>query len=244
MLTKNEQKFIKSLRIKKYRLREKHFLVEGTKSIEELLKSDFEIDILVLSDEGFSTIQKKRNFRLELVSESLLSQLGTFKTNNSGLAVVKMKEQVSFNCHLDDYLFALDGVGDPGNLGTIVRTLDWFGFKELLCSKDCAEFYHPKTIASTMGSFTRVKVYYENLQEILPKLKGPIYSADAKGISMYDVDDLLTGTIVIGSESHGIRPEINDMIAQRIAIPKYGTAESLNVGIATGILACYLRILK
>ncbi|MEM0938378.1 MAG: RNA methyltransferase [Bacteroidota bacterium] len=210
----------------------------------ELLESDFEIDILVSSDQRLFDIKKKGNFRLELVSESLLSQLGTFKTNNSGLAVVKMKEQVPFNYQLDDYLFALDGVGDPGNLGTIVRTLDWFGFKKLLCSKDCAEFYHPKTIASTMGSFTRIRVYYENLQEILPRLEGPVYSADAKGISMYDIGDLLKGTIVMGGESHGIRPEIKDMMSERIAIPKYGTAESLNVSIATGILACYLRMSK
>ena len=242
MLSKKEQKYIKSLKVKKYRLREKRFLVEGAKNILELVASDFKIDTII-STEDFSQslVSHSKDIRIESVSGGLLSQLGTFKTNEAGIAVVRQKEMAKFNPEIDDHLFVLDGVGDPGNLGTIIRTLDWFGYKKLLCSEDCAEFYHPKTIASTMGSFSRLEVFYGNLNSILSNMSAPIFGADAGGMNIYKSDFEKPSVIVMGSESHGISPDVQKLINQTIAIPKVGNAESLNVGIATGIIAGYLR---
>lgn len=242
MLSKKEQKYIQSLKVKKYRTREKRFLVEGAKNVQELLTSDFEIDFLLSTEAHLQFLpQKASDLRVELISEKLLGQLGNFKTNETCLALVKQKDSVQFNSSITDHLFMLDGVGDPGNLGTIIRTLDWFGFKQLICSSDCAEFYHPKTISSTMGSFTRVDVIYADLISLLKGIEGPILGADVDGTNMYKAKISHPSVIVMGSESHGIRPEITNHITRKITIPKLGSAESLNVGIATGIIAGYLR---
>lgn len=242
MLSKKDQKYIKSLKIKKYRSREKRFLVEGSKNIQELLVSDFVIEKIV-STEQFSAnvVGEGNDFEIEIANESMLAQLGTFKTNDAGIAIVKQKPNGTIKQSLSDHLFALDGVGDPGNLGTIIRTLDWFGYGQIVCSLDTAEFYHPKTIASTMGSFTRVNVVYADLKEFLESFDGKIFGADAGGEHIYDVSFDHPSIIVMGSESHGIREQLNQQINSRIAIPRVGKAESLNVGIATGIVAAYLR---
>jgi len=241
MLSKKEQKYIQSLKVKKYRTREKRFLVEGEKNVSELLTSNFKIEMLVASRSFSEKISDLSNHRVEVVSDSILSQLGTFKTNNTAVAVAHQKEQGSFINQERDALFVLDGVGDPGNLGTIIRTLDWFGFTQLVCSQDCAELYNPKTIASTMGSFTRLEVYYTDLLPLLKSLDLPVYGADMNGQSIYEGEWKKPAVFLMGSESHGISRDVQAVVTQKIAIPKIGMAESLNVGIATGIIAGYLR---
>ena len=243
MLSKKEQKYIQSLKIKKYRTREKRFIVEGAKNVQELLASDFEVEMVLSTESFFPELNTKTLAarRTEVVTATLLSQLGSFKTNETCLAQVKQKETKAFSNTIDDHLFVLDGVGDPGNLGTIIRTLDWFGYQKLVCSRDCAEFYHPKTIASTMGSFTRMEVYYEDLTTLLSAIEAPILGADAGGSNVYETAIRPASVIVMGSESHGISAEVSSLISQKISIPRKGDAESLNVGIATGILASYLR---
>ncbi|WP_420318217.1 TrmH family RNA methyltransferase [Ekhidna sp.] len=243
MLSRKEQKLIKSLKVKKYRVREKRFLVEGAKNVLELLQSDFEIDLIVGTEDYFSLNLKTGNHRNEVVKPDLLAQLGTFKTNEDVLAVAKTKstslEEIVFN----DHLFVLDDVKDPGNVGTIIRTLDWFGFSQLICSDNCAEFYHPKVINSTMGSFTRLKVIHIDLNEFYKMNKLPILITDMAGEPLNETTIDEPSVIVMGSESHGIS-ELSEKVAdKKIAIPKYGQAESLNVGIATGILAGHLRML-
>lgn len=223
-------------------MREKRFLVEGAKNVLELLSSDFEVDLIACTEEYVSQLSKiGAKLRIEVVAERLLSQLGTFKTNETCLAQVRQRDNKKFNPEIKDHLFVLDGVGDPGNLGTIIRTLDWFGFKHLVCSPDCAEFYHPKTIAGSMGSFTRVGAYYEELELFLKKLNCPILGADGNGTDIYASKITVPSVVVMGSESHGIRPEILNRLTKKIAIPKVGNAESLNVGIAAGVIASYLR---
>lgn len=245
MLSNKEQKVIKSLKVKKYRLREKRFLVEGTKNVLELLDSDFKVD-LILGTEAFLNENNfaATNIRSERVKEDLLSQLGTFKTNEQVLAVAQMKEADSFVYDGKSHLFVLDGISDPGNLGTIIRTLDWFGFRNLVCSSNCAEFYHPRVISSTMGSFTRTKVYYEDLPGFLQGISTPKLGADMGGDSLFQRKSLPPHVIVMGSESHGISDEVKSVLDGYISIPKSGEAESLNVGVATGIIAGYLRMLK
>lgn len=241
MLSKKDQKYIQSLKVKKYRTREKRFLVEGEKNVSELLTSDFKIEMLVASQNFSKKISDHSDFRVEEVSDGILAQLGAFKTNNTAVAVVCQKEQESFKNREGEALFVLDGVGDPGNLGTIIRTLDWFGFTQLVCSRDCAELYNPKTIASTMGSFTRMDVYYIDLLPLLKSLDLPVYGADMNGQSIYKCELKAPAVFLMGSESHGISSDLLALVSKKIAIPKIGMAESLNVGIATGIVAGYLR---
>lgn len=246
MLSKKEQKFIKSLKVKKYRVREKRFLVEGTKNIRELLNSDFKVELIAGTDSFFdSNVELVNNVRLEVIKDDLLAQLGNFKTNDAAIAVVQTKDHEPFTIKENKVQFVLDGVGDPGNLGTIIRTLDWFGFDELICSENCAELYHPKVIASTMGSFTRVKVFYEKLSSLFKQVNFPILGADMDGENLFEKSIVPNSAfIVMGSESQGLSDEVKKYITQYLSIPKFGNAESLNVGVATGILAGYLRQLK
>ncbi|WP_425392397.1 TrmH family RNA methyltransferase [Ekhidna sp.] len=242
MLSRKEQKFIKSLKVKKYRVREKRFLVEGAKNVRELLHSDFEIEMVIGTEEYFSLNLETGNHRNEIVKADLLAQLGTFKTNEDALAVAKTKQWNLEDIVADDHLFVLDGVSDPGNVGTIIRTLDWFGFSQLVCSLDCAEFYHPKVINSTMGSFTRVKVIPTDLKPFFDQNKQHVYSAEMDGESLSGIQINEPSVIVMGSESHGVSEITQKHVDQKITIPRHGGAESLNVGIATGIIAGHLRI--
>lgn len=242
MLSKKEQKFIKSLKVKKYRTREMCFLVEGAKNVQELLKSDFEIEMVLGTEEYFSQNLKTVNHRNEVITADLLAQLGTFKTNEDVLAVARMKAQNLSEINFDDHIFVLDGVSDPGNVGTIIRTLDWFGLNQLVCSADCAEFYHPKVISSTMGSFTRLKVFSMDLSTFFKQNKLPVYAADMQGESLPALKVASPIVIVMGSESNGVSPLTKEYVTRYLTIPQFGSAESLNVGIATGIIAGYLRM--
>ncbi|MEM6644425.1 MAG: RNA methyltransferase [Bacteroidota bacterium] len=242
MLTKREQKFIQSLKIKKYRTLENRFLVEGKKNVNEVVNSDFSIDMILATTDEVQSFTALDNLRIEVVNQVLLSKIGNFKTNEACLAVVQQKPLRKYDLPLSDHLFVLDGVGDPGNLGTIIRSLDWFGFSHLVCTTDCAEFYHPKTIASSMGSFTRVHAYYQDLAELLTSFQGvKVIGADSSGVSLHAIAISEPSIIIMGSESHGIRPSLEALLSERVSIPQVGGAESLNVGVATGILAYHLR---
>lgn len=241
MLSKKEQKLIKSLKVKKYRMREKCFLVEGAKNVAALLTSDFDVQV-VMGTATYFEQNTMDSIRCEIVKPDLLTQLGTFKTNEDVLAVARMKKQEDHVFQKDDFLFVLDGVSDPGNMGTIIRTLDWFGFKQLVCSEDCADFYHPKVINSTMGSFTRVNVIETSLASFFQNIEAPVYIADMHGKSMDEMEIASHSIIVMGNEAQGIGATSKKYASESISIPRIGMAESLNVAIATGIIANQLRM--
>lgn len=242
MVSKNELKVIKSLKVKKYRAREKRFIVEGSKNVLELLKSDFKVE-LVLSSLVFLAENREalRQTRTEVVTEKVLQDTSALTSNTTCLAVVELEDQSIDEIDPDRQTFVLDNIGDPGNLGTIIRTLDWFGFDQLVCSSSSADLYNPKTISSTMGSFTRVKTCYHDLVDFFSTTKLPTYGAVMNGTNLYKSSIERPSVIVMGSESHGISREILDKLDHSITIPRYGEAESLNVGIATGLIAGYLR---
>ncbi|MEQ9404397.1 MAG: RNA methyltransferase [Cyclobacteriaceae bacterium] len=243
MVSKNELKFIKSLKVKKYRVREKRFVVEGAKNVQELMNSNYEID-LILSSQHFYDVNrsKTREFRIEIVGDKVLNEAGSFKSNNSCIAVVRSRDFNVDEIDLSALTFVLDGVSDPGNLGTIIRTLDWFGFNQLVCSEDSAELYNPKVVNSSMGSFSRVNTFHLPLKQFFDLNKLPVYGMDMNGKNLFDVAIQSPSVIVLGSESHGISPDVRKRIDYTVTIPKKGAAESLNVGIATGIVAAHLRI--
>ncbi len=239
MLNKNTVKFIKSLHQKKYRNEFGKFFVEGEKSVVEALKSEFYIDLLLITREfEQKNAQLIRDFRGELieVTPNQLEQLGYYQSNQDALCVVQMKPNLPYTPDSGELILALDEVRDPGNLGTIIRIADWFGIEKLVFSPHTAEFYNPKVIQATMGSFTRVKFFYEDLEKVFSRWKIPVYGAFLEGEPIHNLPKVSPGVILMGNESNGISREVEKWVSRKVTIPGYGQAESLNVAIATAIL--------
>ncbi len=236
MISKNQAKLIKSLQNKKDRNELGLFLVEGAKSVQELLKSDFEIDF-ILGTGVF--LENNRNLikdtRFEILSPDELQKVSSFETNDSALAVVMQKTKINFEIG-NEIIIALDEIKDPGNLGTIIRTADWYGIKNIVLSENSVDFYNPKVISGTMGSFTRINVFYTNLNEFLEKQKVPVFGAYLDGKNIHETQFPAIGILLMGNESKGISPDLEKFVTNKITIPKFGSAESLNVGIATAII--------
>ncbi len=244
MLSKNKAKFIKSLQDKKYRNENSLFLVEGAKSTIELLQSDFKIKELYCS-EKFSIEHEKSLLKskvvYETISEKELNSISSLTTNNACVAVVHQKEQTVFKANENEWVIVLDTIQDPGNLGTIIRIADWYGIFKIICSETTADFYNPKVISATMGSFTRVSLYYENIESALNKTALPIYTAHLNGDNLHQVVFPKGGFLIMGNESSGISESIMKLTTKSIKIPRYGKAESLNVATATAIICDAIR---
>jgi RNA methyltransferase, TrmH family len=241
MLSKADIKYIKSLQVKKYRKQEQSFTVQGTKSVQELLRSDFVTTSVFGTDEFLSNVKPAASVKVTRVSEKELDGLGEFQSNNAGLAIAKIKPNDPIAPLQKEFALVLDDIRDPGNLGTIVRTADWYGITKIIASSETADFYNPKVISSTMGSFTRVSVYYTDLENYLSKSKWKVYGTYLNGEDVHSVRFDASGLIVIGNEAHGINPKLEKFISNRITIPRYGNAESLNAAIATAIICDCLR---
>mgnify|MGYP005748087933 CR=1 FL=1 len=171
-----------------------------------------------------------------LLTQKQLESLGQFQSNDSALAVLDMKANQSFQPEAGEMILALDEVRDPGNLGTIIRIADWYGINKLLFSPHTAEFYNPKVIQATMGSFTRVQFFYEDLGKVFSEWKIPVYGAFLGGENIHTLDKIAPGVILMGNESNGISPATSKYVNQKITIPAFGHAESLNVAIATAVI--------
>jgi RNA methyltransferase, TrmH family len=239
MITKNKIKYVQSLHQKKFRLNHQSFIVEGAKNVLELLNSDFEILTIFASEHFYKenrNVVDKQNHVLEIATEAELTQMGTFATNNASLALVKTKQNISLLAE-SEIVLVLDDIRDPGNLGGIIRIADWYGIKKIVCSENTVDFYNPKVIAATMGSFARVKLYYTDLLDFLTSKNDEfIGGALLNGDSIYSLKLPKSGYLVIGNESNGISEAIQVFVNQRITIPRRGGAESLNASIATAVI--------
>ena len=238
MISKNNLKYIKSLQIKKIRKEQGLFLVEGAKSILELLSSDFSIVSIFLTSEFYKCYKPSINDKIEIhvCSESELNTAGTMVNNNAAIAISRVLPNIELPPLTGNYTIVLDDIKDPGNLGTIIRIADWYGINQIICSANTAEFYNPKVIASTMGSFTRVKHYYCDINNYLEKYKSYVYGASLTGQNLHEVTFKKEGILLIGNESIGINRSLESFINQTILIPRFGKAESLNAAVATGII--------
>lgn len=236
MLTKNKIQFIKNLHEKSGRHESGLFLVEWRKGIMEFIDSDFEIMEGYFTDKFFSTLSSL-DFPYEIISEKELERISALSSNEVWLIVVKMKEYQETG-ESDWLTLILDGINDPGNLGTIIRIADWYGVGRIIASIDTVDCYNPKVIMATMWSFTRVHVEYRDLVEHLSRLKDKkIYWAYLDG------ENIRTKRftpawwyLVIWSESHGIRSNLEQYITDKITIPRIWFAESLNAGVATAVI--------
>lgn len=241
MLSKATIKFIKSLQVKKYRKQEQCFLIEGAKSVQELLASDFDVVRVLGTADFLSSVRARLRGEVTEVGENTLDGLGEFQTNRVAMAIARMKDNTPVEVMPTEYALALDNIRDPGNLGTIIRTADWYGITKVITSPETADFYNPKVISASMGSFTRVQVYYCNLADYLSGCGLPVYGAFLEGADVHQVKFAEGGIILIGSESHGVSPEVVPHVTRKITIPGYGRAESLNAGIAAAVILDNLR---
>jgi TrmH family RNA methyltransferase len=240
MLSKAKIKFIKSLQIKKYRKQEQSFVVQGAKSVQELLNSDFETLMVVGTSDYEERLDLKRDVEYVVASEKDLAALGEFQTNDAVLAVARTKPNTPAS-RPEAFTLLLDDIRDPGNLGTILRTADWYGINSIIASPETADLYNPKVISATMGSFTRIHVYYENLETILSNKTGRVFGAYLKGNDVHKERFEGGGMVIIGNESRGIAPQFEKYITDKITIPRFGGAESLNAAIATAIICDNIR---
>lgn len=237
MMSKSVAKFIKSLQLKKYRKQEQLFLVEGLKSTLEVINSDFNVKTVLCTEQfyqqfsglliGIETLQ---------VSEKQLTEVGTLKSNNAALAVVEMQSNKMEALDSDRLYLALDDINDPGNLGTILRVADWYGIDTILASNETAEFYNPKVISSSKGSFTRVKMIYGGLEQLIKQIGLPVYGTFMSGDNIHTTKFKKGAIIVFGNEANGISSAIEKLVDYKITIPKIGGAESLNVAMAAAIV--------
>ena len=238
MLSKSQISFIKSLHQKKYRKENGLFLVEGIKSIREFISSDYQIDTIYYNKEQYQYLPKlPANINLFEVNNAELSKISTLQTPQGFLALVKTPEikNIIKKDLKNKFTLVLDGVQDPGNMGTIIRTADWFGFENIICSMDTVEAYNPKTVQATMGSLARIKIFYEDLPAFLNEIDIPVFGALLDGNSIYETKWREEGLIVLGNEGKGITAEVIKKINHPVTIPRIGAAESLNVAVSAAI---------
>jgi len=243
MISKNQVKYIQSLGQKKSRDTENKFVAEGPKTVNELLEATNCKVIQVLALKEWIDQNPNANSRTEIieVSEDELEKISHLTTPNLVLAVAEKIKWESTPVIKGNISLALDAIQDPGNIGTIIRIADWFGIKNIFCSEDCADIYNPKVVQSTMGSITRIRVEYLDLNSWFKENNEVrTYAAVLKGGDITKMDKLNEGIIVIGNESKGIREEIMKLIDVQVTIPGKGKAESLNAAVATGIVLSHL----
>ena len=239
MVSKNQLKLITGLQQKKYRYANKLFFAEGVKGIQELLDSNFELEQLYTTKDDFIKVGKELK---TIISDDELKKMSALTTSNSCLAVFKIPaEKPILETGL---ILALDSIRDPGNLGTIIRLCDWFGVNQLVCSNETVDVYNPKVVQATMGSIARVNVSYVDLKAFLVLTKLPIYGTFMNGENIYKSKLRQKGIIIMGNEANGISSEIEELIQNRLTIPRFGDAqkaESLNVATATAIVLSEFR---
>lgn len=231
-ISKAQVKWVRSLQTKKHRDEQGVFVAEGEKCVNDLRQS-FELLMHITPDNASSTE---------------IEQMSSLRTPQGIIGVFRKREdQVPSPAELADgqLLLALDGIQDPGNLGTIIRTCDWFGIYDIICTKDTADCYNPKVVQATMGALSRVKVHYVDLPMVLDKLNIPIYVTALDGDNLYDATLSESGIIVMGNEGNGVSNQVQELATRKLLIPNFpvgrSTSESLNVGVATAVVCAEFR---
>lgn len=235
MLSKNEIKYIQSLFHKKQRDEEKLFAAEGPKLADEFINSKNSIKHIYATDKW---LQKNSALKVPVteISAIELSKISNLQTPNEVVIIAHQNLPANEPILKDSITIVLDGIQDPGNMGTIIRIADWFGLQQIICSNDCVEMYNPKVVQSTMGSLLRVSCWYKDFAAWQPEIKIPVFGALLKGQNIYSVGKVREGLLVTGNESKGIREPFLSKITHPVTIPKTGNAESLNAAVATGII--------
>ena len=233
-MTKADQKFIAQLKQKKYRTLHQAFIVEGWKSIGDFIKggyTPFKIYAINPVENLWSS-----EINIESVSPKQLKQISFLQHPKDALAIFKPKNEMQLP--QKGLVLALDGLQDPGNLGTIIRTADWFGVQHIVCSKNTVDCYNPKVVQATMGALAHVHVSYTDLNQFIQQTPLPVFGTFLQGANLFQTELPDQAVIVIGNEGNGIGKSISDLITHRITIPKApgALAESLNASVATAVV--------
>lgn len=214
------------------------FIVEGIKSVLEFIQSSYAVSEIYSTDSVVAKLGKiPQNIKFNTVSDKDFGRISTLRTPQGVLALahIPTSEPIALQALKGKYSLALDGVQDPGNLGTIIRTAEWFGIKRLLCSHDTADAYNPKVVQASMGSLARTEIHYLDLHTFLNEVTVPVYGAVLDGTSLYETAFEAEGIILLGNEGNGIRKENLKRIQHPVTIPRVGQAESLNVAISAAL---------
>ncbi len=240
-------KHVKKLKDKKYREQSNEYVIEGIKLVEEAINENAKIKQIVICEECTKTQEISKKLMYEIasfdciyVTENVFNNITEVKNPQGILAVIERKNSENEINYNEDIIVALDGIQDPGNLGTILRTVDSIGLKQILVSKETADVYNPKVVRSTMGAIFRVKVIEcEDLEKTLKEIKKHKYEIVVTSLqtneSIYDIE-YNKKVIVIGNEANGVSKEIQEMADKKVKIPMLGKTESLNASVATGVV--------
>ena len=243
MLSKAQNKYIRSLTQQKYRNEYKVFPAVGAKIVEEWLCSNVKVQMIIAVagwlDKNTALIARHPEAIVHIVSDEELTILSGMQTPNQVMIVVPMPATAAIP-EINEWCIALDGIQDPGNMGTIIRIADWFGIKQIVCGANCVDIYNPKVVQSAMGSHLRVTIYDADLNVFLTEVTIPRIAATLGGDNIYTVNSPEAGVLIIGNESKGISAQILKHATQQVMIPRRGGAESLNAAVSTGILCALL----
>ena len=233
MVSDKQIKIIKSLKLKKNRIKHNLFVAEGDKTILELITAGFNINSLYSINRQIDGV-KNSVIQLSKPELNKISNLSNPK-NSLGVFEIPKPKKINYN----KLIIGLDNISDPGNLGTIIRLCDWFGLEDLICSFDTVDCYNPKVIQASMGSISRVNITYLDLQKTLENNSLKTYGTYMQGDSIFEIDEIKNGVILFGNEANGINPNLSKFIDKRLSIPRYGKlkkTESLNVANALSIV--------
>lgn len=252
MISKNKIKLIKSLEYRKYREKTGLFIAEGNKLVHEIIKSDIQIDTIIAVPDFVKELKFSENIEApEIVTATYdeIKSASLLKNPQDVIALCRIPvynpERVNPN---ENLIICLDGIQDPGNLGTIIRLADWFGVSDVVCSHGSADVFNPKVIQSSMGSVCRVAVHYTDLVSFVKVFTGKvshISGAFLQGENLFKTHLEQTGILIMGNEGHGISNDLASLITKKISIPSFSSqeehAESLNVAVATAIICSEIR---
>jgi TrmH family RNA methyltransferase len=233
MVSKNQIKLITSLQQKKFRQINKLFIAEGVKVINELLQSNFVLEHLFVTETIFDAVDSSKKTK---ISDTDLKRISCLSTPNNCLALFEIPDQKPRNDK--GLVIALDDIRDPGNLGTIIRLCDWYGIEQIVCSEQTVDVFNPKVVQATMGSISRVSISYIDLEKYLKRANTPVFGTFMDGNNVYKESLPQEGILILGNEANGISEKLENLVTNRLSIPRFGNVkktESLNVATATAI---------
>lgn len=219
-------------------------MVEGYKSVTEFINSAYQVDTIYHTPAiAPKLLNLSRKINFQEISLNELQKISSLKTPQEVIGLVKIPiwPVLNYKALEKKFSLVLDSIQDPGNMGTIMRTADWFGIQDIICSEDTVDVYNPKVVQATMGSLARVNVHYADLLNVLPQIKLPIFGAMLNGENIYNTHFGTEGLLVMGNEGNGISAPVEQLITSAVTIPRAGNAESLNVAIATAILCSEIK---
>ena len=242
MVSKNKIKYIISLQKKKYRQKYNKFVIEGHKTVFDIIDSNYIIDEIYTSNaEKYKPQLAELSKIVFETTDEYMKKISGLSNANDIIAIVSMPETPVYSRNTEGITLCLADIQDPGNLGTIIRTANWFGIKNIVCSNNTVDLFNPKTLQSTMGAFCNINVYYKDLEQFLEQEKGTnIYGTFLEGENIYETELSSNCIIIMGNEGKGIPNDLNRFISYRITIPSFAgenlKAESLNVSISTAVV--------